>query len=442
MEREPNYIVFGLHAYQPLRFPFLKTLAHLNPSPDGKDWTQIIQQECYLPLLESGVFDRSTFDFYGSLRAQLNLSPEKLLELREVMAKRGVGDPFLHPILPDLNQRDKRVLIRAGRADFIRECGQKPNWFWAPESALDTSTLVEVKRAGYLGVVCAPEQLVRNDGKEVDNQPVRVVLPGGDYILAFPFDRPVSSQIGFGDKSCADQFVQNVILPRLNNLPDSNLLVTWTDAETFGHHYQYGNLFAAYLLFNSLPNNNIHPISLDMALDLSQQQAGSESLTDASLIERTAWSCSHGNLLRWNGECGCAGNNGSWKAPFVNALRKLNREVDRVMDDHLPGWEEGLTADFRRFFDGTGEPKNPQEALLWAKASSLTALTSCGLFFDNPHTSGRLNILFACQATVALEEAGLRTEAEDILNDFDSSLTDIYDLEGRPLSKVLELFRN
>lgn len=438
----PRHVVVGLHAYQPLRLPFLNSLLHLNPSPDGKDWTQIIEQECYIPLLESGVLDQSAFDLYGSLRVQLKLSEDRLFLLKEAMTNQGVGDPFLHPILPDLNQRDKRILIEAGRDDFVKECGQAPNWFWAPESALDTPTLVEIKRAGYQGVVCAPEQLIRNDGKPADNQPVKIILPKGDQILAFPFDRPASSQIGWGDKSCANRFVDNIILPRLTSLPNENSLLIWTDAETFGHHCQFGDLFLKYLLFNSLPERNIHPISLNMALQLAQQQAGLDSFPTAQLIERTAWSCPHGDLKRWNGECGCAGNNGMWKEPFVRALRKVNQQVDALIDDHLPGWEEELTTDFKRFFNGNGAPRSSEEALLMAKVSSLTALTSCGTFFEDPHTSGRLNILFAFQAAVVLEEAGFPAEAGEILTDFDSSLREIYDLEGHSLREVLELFRN
>lgn len=425
MEREQKYLVLGEHFYQPLRKSVLHELAHVQASPDGIDWTDRIKKQCYEPQFKSGILDYAAFDIYGSLRAQLNLSAEQSNKLKESMAQRGVGDSFLHQILPDLNSRDRQILITAGRLDFFQECGRYPDWFWPPETALDIPTLVDIKKAGYQGVICAPEQLSREDGLSADNQPLKISLPENGQILMFPFDRPISSSLAFDDKTNADNFTRDVIIPRVKTLPNSDIFLTWTDGETFGHHDPYGNLFLSYFLVNSLPDQNINPISLAMAIEIIQQKVRLDDLPQAELKERTAWSCPHGDLKRWNGECGCSSQDASWKQPFMQALRTVNQQVDTIIDGQLPSWEPKLQTNFRRFF--TTEPTTSEEYLLMAKASSLAALTSCATFFDDPHTSGRLNILFALQSGVALHNSGLQRQSEALLDNFYSDLNEITD---------------
>jgi hypothetical protein len=436
MQPEQKYIVFGEHLYQPFRKSPLNELANVQASPDGVDWTDLISRQCYLPQLESGVLSRAAFDMYGSLRTQLNLSPEQADHLKQAMAQQGVGDAFLHPIFPDLDQRDRRTLIMAGREDFFHECGHWPEWLWPPETALDTPSLIDIKRAGYQGVICAPEQLVREDGLPTDNQPLIVSLPENERILMFPFDRPISTALAFADITNADQFIQKVILPRIKGLPDTNLYLTWTDGETFGHHVHFGDLFLSYLLANSLPDQHIHPISLAMAMEMIQERIQLGDLPEAKLIERTAWSCPHGDLKRWNGECGCSTRDASWKQPFMQALRVVNQQVTGIIDGSLPDWEAKLQTNFRRFF--TTEPASSDEYLLMAKASSLAALTSCATFFDNPHTSGRLNVLFVLQSVIAMSKSGLRKQSDQLFNDFTSSLDNILDPTGTPLARIVE----
>jgi hypothetical protein len=180
---------------------------------------------------------------------------------------------------------------------------------WSLETALDTATLVDAQQAGYKGVLCAPEQLERIDGRPADNSPVRINLTNNGQIIAFAFDRPISSRLAFGAKDNADKFTYEVILKQLAELLQGDTLLTWTDAETFGHHYKFADLFLHYLLTNSLPSQNIHPVSLTQALELIQL----EDLPEARLRERTAWSCPHGDLVRWNGECPCFQTDASWK---------------------------------------------------------------------------------------------------------------------------------
>jgi len=125
------------------------------------------------------------------------------------------------------------------------------------------------------------------------------------------------------------------------------------------------------------------------------------------LRQRTAWSCPHGDLVRWHGACPCdGGHDGKWKEAFYDGLHQLNRQVNQVVSSELSGnWEGQLADDFAGafYFSGT---QNSELSLLAAKASSLGAVISCGTFFDNPQTSGRINVLMARQALENLHDAG------------------------------------
>ncbi len=433
---ETDLVVIGLHCYQPLRFASHPDLAGINMSPDGINWTQRITKESYKPLFRAGADTKFNLDIFASLRAVL---PESLIKkIKEVMKERGVGDTYLHPILPDTSSRNRRILFAAGRNDFEDQCGRRPEWFWPPETALDTPTLVDAVKAGYKGVICAPEQIIRQDGRPADDTPVRLSLGDGDYILAFPFDRPVSGSLAFGQKNNADTFAEEV-LARLRQLPDSDqqVMLAWTDGETFGHHHPGGVEFLEYLLKNSLPERGMHPISIYQALE----RLILDEIPTAKLIERSAWSCPHGNLARWNGECNCGGNGDmSWKGSFMAALRKVNSKIDQILDSELSDWEETLAEKFRHYLQGEFlEGKStPQDYLLMAKASSLTGLTSCGTFFSEVHVSGNLNILFALQACLCLQSAGLTNQARVIQSEFYRSLEQITDAEGKNFAAIVD----
>ena len=133
------------------------------------------------------------------------------------------------------------------------------------------------------------------------------------------------------------------------------------------------------------------------------------------LIERTAWSCPHGNLARWNGVCPCDGGyNGGWKSHFASAFRGLNNQIDAVLDKELgASWADSLVDNFSQAFYYQGSA-NSELSLLAAKASALGAQISCGTFFSNPNTSGRINVMFARQAIENLRDANYKNLADKL----------------------------
>lgn len=428
-------VVSGEHFYQPPRRASHNRLLEFDTDPQHINWNRIIAKECYVPQLSHGTLALSSFDFYATMRAELGqIAPEEIVHLQEAMRLRGVGDPFLHVLLPDLDDRDKRLLLMAGRSQFQQEAGVTPRWLWVPETALDLASLVAAKQAGYEGVLCAPEQIYTSD--QADNHPIKVRLPDGSEILLLPFDRPFSSSLAFDRKLNADEYAQQVILPRLMNLPMSRPIISWTDGETFGHHSKGGDRFLDYLLKTTLPNLGIAVLGIN---ELTEVWEPSDYLP-GQLRDRTAWSCPHGNLTRWHGACPCDGGfHGGWKGPFSSALQHLNQEVTAQLDNELSAdWPELLSQNFATAFYHSGS-QNSELSLYAAKAAALAAQTSCGTFFDSPQTSGRINLLFARQALEHLRDAQLGPVAAQLQQNLCAELATGRDPHtGLPLDQLFQ----
>lgn len=413
-QKSERYAVLGEHFYQPTRRAAHKRLAEIKTSPDGTDWNKIIAEQCYIPQTQRGTLNHVSFDFFATIRREmLNIAPREASKLIEAMKQRGVGDPFLHVLLPDLSRKDKKILIMAGYLAFMAETGQAPQWFWPPETALDTETLQVLAEVGYQGVLCAPEQ-IDGIGGEADSRPVEIKLAGGKKIVALPFDRPFSSALAFNDKSNADEYTQNTILPRIMRLPKSQPLVGWTDGETFGHHAKYADKFLHHLAATSLPSAGVAMLGLNEIKEVWNARDYAQGV----LRNRTAWSCPHGDLVRWHGACPCdGGHHGGWKGHFYSALHRLNKSMDAILDQELGrGWEDKLAENFVQAFYYGGSA-NTELSLLAAKASALGAVISCGTFFESPGTSGRINLLMARQAIENLRDAGYGPLADKLFAD-------------------------
>lgn len=414
-----RWAVVGEHFYNPTRKATHSRLQDKPTASDGIDWNKIIAEQCYIPQTQRGTLNHVSFDFFATMRREmLTIAPKEANKLKESMKSRGVGDPFLHVLLPDLNRQDKTILIKAGYLAFQAETGVPPKWFWPPETALDDATLQVLAEVGYQGVLCAPEQ-IDGVGGEADNRPVTLKLDKGRSLIALPFDRPFSSSLAFNSKANADDYTRDTILPRIMRLPKSQPLIGWTDGETFGHHAKFADLFLHHLVATSLPTAGVAILGLNEIKDVWQ----ASDYTPGALRQRTAWSCPHGDLVRWHGACPCdEGKHGGWKGQFYEAVHLLNRRISEVLNDELgQGWPEKLAQNFSQAFYYTGSA-NSELSLLAAKASALGAVISCGTFFKSPGTSGRINLLMARQALENLSDAGHKKLAERLQQDLLASL--------------------
>ncbi|MDE2588476.1 MAG: hypothetical protein KGL95_02265, partial [Patescibacteria group bacterium] len=270
--REGRYgVSLGLHIYQPKRGGDHELMRGISTDPLGADWNGIAIEQCYSKLAAGGGLQN--FDLYGTLRTEIaRRDPETSRLMHEAMQVNGIGDSFLHNILPHMDNEDKKTLIEAGKAQYIRDVGKSPTVFWGAESAYDMATLEILADNGYEAFICAPEQIIQVDGEASDNRPTHIMLSKGRSIMALPFDRPVSSALGWdteGRKN-ADRFVETYIIPALDrnearkarrgdNMP--NVMIAYTDGETFGLHDKFGHLFVIYLGKEALEKRDIDPVS-------------------------------------------------------------------------------------------------------------------------------------------------------------------------------------
>jgi len=429
-------IVVGLHFYQPPREAFHPSLAHISTDPEKRNWTSIIEKQCYEPLALEGTLDKVSFDIYQSLLLQLEkLDPQTAAIYQKSMKENGVGEAFIHPILPDLSHSDKQIVISAGVQRFREITGLNPKTFWPPETAIDTETLEVLAANEYASFVCAPEQIIQQDGSGSDNKPTLINLPDGRRIIALPFDRSISTHLAFDPKNNADQFTEKFIKPQNSSLSANQVTIAWTDAETFGHHYPQADKFLNYLLDTSLPSIGLYPVSVN------NLQLDSAKLPQGKIVERSAWSCSHGNLLRWIGNCDCSnGYDSSWKTPFYSTMAYLNQEVSQILQDQIGDhYPEMVAASFYEHFTHPEAINDPQKALISAKISSLVARTSCATFFSEPNVSGKINLLYAYQSLLYLQESGLILKAAQLYASFMEKLAQVhYPYTGETALSTLE----
>jgi hypothetical protein len=409
-------ILLHTHIYQPPRTVSHHLFKDIHTDPEHRDWTAIIDRECYQPLAEKGIFELISFDINGVLLAELErLNSPSLKKLTQNSRDNMVGTSYIHPILPDLSDSEKRIVIGAGLKRFQKDHhGHKPSVFWPPETAMDTKTAAILTEFDYKAFMCAPWQIKLPDGRPADNIPVRLNLPNGKSIIAIPFDRSYSAGLGFHDKSNAYTFVDHLVTPSFNDVPGQQLIGA-TDGETFGHHWKFGDHFLESLLKHALPSRGFRPIH--------SGQVDITDLPEAQLVERSAWSCHCGDLKRWSNHCACTGPDNSWKSNYYHTFKQLTAGIEKIARQELGGnYVNSMINHFETGFQNPGPSRStPKESVLSAYVMALVGRTSCATFFDNPHTSGLINLLFGLVAIQHLKDAGLnrpgaKLEAEYMAN--------------------------
>lgn len=406
------------HALQPQRRLYHRELASAKLDPKGEDWMEKTTQECYKPLalVQKDLDPRLglSLDVYGILRMQIK-DGQVRREIRESLKANGMGDSFIHPILPFLEDDDKRVLIKAGLRALSKE-GIKPKIFWAPESALDNKTVDVVKECGYQGILLSPVQVRRADGGNTDNYPM--VLPNG--LIAIPFDSKVHSEVSFEDISNADRFVRNIVVPQAEKSP-LGLVIAHTDLETFGHHRPWANLFLDYLLKNSLKENGFEVISINELFDrlISEKY----NFPKGELIENRSWSCNHG-IERWKRNCDCCGSSdGVWKGDFLDTFSWLNSTVKKIVRRELGGDGKKVESAVAEKFEDLltnpgGSASDKDKSMCSADVARRHVYQSCSTFHANPSTAGWGSVGFGLEAIEHLHDAGLTKEASELRDSY------------------------
>ncbi|MDR1045969.1 MAG: DUF3536 domain-containing protein [Candidatus Adiutrix sp.] len=457
-----RYLVIHGHFYQPPREnPWILAVEPQVSAAPYADWNRRIDRECYAPNSCSRLLDGQgriarlvnnyeylSFNFGPTLLSWMEKAdPEtyaRLLEAdRQAAARRGGHGPALaqvynHLIMPLATARDRWTQIRWGLADFESRFGRRPEGLWLAETAVDLETLKMLARAGLKFTILAQGQAaaVRPladraarppavgpagpgsawqdvSGARIDpREPYRVFWGGGetDYLDVFFYDGPVSRAIAF------EQLLRdgNSLLGRIEQAfgearPDGGprLVNLATDGESYGHHFQFGDMALAWL-FNHLEEKAGEEEAIQLT-NYGQYLEFCPPRQEAAICENTSWSCAHG-LERWRSDCGCrtGGGGGAWNQKWRRPLRdglnwlrdrlaelfektggRLLRDPWAARDDYvrllLARYDDGRRAAFLKTWQK--EELSPGEtatvlALMESQLMSLYMFTSCGWFFD------------------------------------------------------------
>jgi alpha-amylase/alpha-mannosidase (GH57 family) len=451
------------HFYQPPREnPWLEAVETQDTAFPWHDWNERITAECYEPNATARVLDERdrilriannyasiSFNFGPTLLSWLHASaPETyaaVLEADRLSRERysghgcAIAQAYNHVILPLASDRDKRTQVHWGLRDFEHRFGRKPEGMWLPETAVDVASLEALAAEGIAFTILEPHQAARTrpiatphaewheaHGRIDPTMPYHCPLPSGRSITIFFYDGPISRAVAFeqllarGENLAhrlAGAFTDHRRHPQLVNIA--------TDGETYGHHHRHGEMALAYAL------QLIEEQQLASLTNYGEHLASHPPTHEVQIVERTAWSCSHG-VERWRSDCGCntgssAGWNQQWRGPLRAALDWLRDETDavferegaRLLRDPWAAREEyiGVILErsedcVERFLARHALPEAGITAvleLLEMQRYGMLMYTSCGWFFSEVSGIETVQVLhYAARVIQLAERAGGR----------------------------------
>jgi hypothetical protein len=330
------------HFYQP---PREDPLTGIIPQETGaapyNNWNERILDECYLPNARLNNFSKISFNVGPTLFTWLqNQDPETYQQIldqdRINYQKHGVGNAiaqaYNHTILPLASSSDKIIQTLWGIADFKHRFGHAPSGMWLPETAVDYEVLSVLARQGIEYTILAPWQA---EAEALDtSEPYQVLLPGGDSIVVFFYNRELSTRISFSPEATNDagwfatmELAPSYVDSKENQSRDQFVLVA-SDGELYGHHQPHREKFLSHLLNGSGLTSGISSTYPGLWL---KTHPASRSIR---IRERTSWSCHHG-VARWSGECACTPRDGRWKGHLRQAMNQLAASLDSLYFDFM-----------------------------------------------------------------------------------------------------------
>ncbi len=329
-------VVHG-HFYQPSRIdPFSGTVPVDGTSAPAHDWTARVSAESYRPNADVGNLGHISWDLGPTLASWLrdHDQPAYAGFVAGDAGVHGMAQPFNHAILPLASAHDRRTEIRWGLRDFELRFGRPAVGMWLPETAVDLPTLRLLAEAGVRHTILAPWQVAVAHPET--RRPYRVELGGGHHLIVALYDGGLSGSVSFdpAETADADRFARERLMPRFlaDPLPDDErpLILIATDGELYGHHQPFREFFLRRLV-QPRPDGSGHGFDVSPLSEALREPPG-RPFRATRVAERTSWSCHHG-VLRWSGECPCAGD-ATWKAPLRAALERLAGGIDS-QTEHL-----------------------------------------------------------------------------------------------------------
>jgi alpha-amylase/alpha-mannosidase (GH57 family) len=427
------------HFYQPPREnPWLEAVEMQDSANPYHDWNERITAECYAPNARARLLDgdgriekivsnysRMSFNFGPTV---LSWMKEKMPEIhgaivdadkksRERFSGHGsaLAQNYNHMILPLANARDKHTQILWGIRDFESRFGRKPEGMWLAETAADDETLDVLAEHGIKFTILSPFQAARvrpleensewqdASGAKVDpSRPYLVKLKSGRSIAVFFYDAPIAQAVAFEKLLVNGEKFSERLLGAFDDARGHDQLVhIATDGESYGHHFQFGDMALAFAL---------HRIEKSDFAKLTVYGEFLEKFPpthEAEIHQGSAWSCPHG-VGRWKEDCGCnsgghGGWNQKWRAPLRQALDWLRDKLApvyetkagavlkdpwRARDEYISIILDRSPENLAKFFaqHATRDLNEAEQItvlrLLEMQRHAMLMFTSCGWFFD------------------------------------------------------------
>ena len=463
-----KFICVHGHFYQPPREnPWLEAVELQDSAFPYHDWNERISAECYAPNALARLLDgdgrianiqsnyaRISFNFGPTLLSWLK---EKQPEIHSVIVDAdkqsrerfsghgsALAQVYNHMIMPLANARDKQTQVIWGIRDFESRFGHPPEGMWLAEAAADVESLDVLAQHGIKFTILSPYQASRvrpleedaewqdvNGGRVDPTMPYLVKLPDGRSIVVFFYDAPVSKAVAFEKLLASGEKFSGRLFEAFDDSRSHDQLVhIATDGESYGHHFQYGDMALAYALHQIESSKDVRLTVYGEFLELHPPTH------EAEIHGASSWSCSHG-VERWKSDCGCnSGGHGGWNQKWRTPLRdamdflrdklavfyeqtaaKYLKEPWSARDEYilviLNRSPENISKFFlkhaRRSSDEAGQITAIR--LLEMQRHALLMFTSCGWFFDE--ISGIEPVQVIQYAARALQLAG-ELGAEDL----------------------------
>jgi alpha-amylase/alpha-mannosidase (GH57 family) len=435
---EKSICIHG-HFYQPPREnPWLETVEMQGSASPYHDWNERITAECYAPNARARLLDgegriekiasnysRMSFNFGPTV---LSWMKEKMPDIHEAIVDAdkqsrarfsghgsALAQVYNHMILPLANPRDKHTQVIWGIRDFEARFGRTPEGMWLAETAADNETLEVLAEHGIKFTILSPFQAARvrplaensewqdANGAKVDpSMPYLLKLKSGRSIVVFFYDAPIAQAVAFEKLLVNGEKFAGRLLGAFDDARGHDQLVhIATDGESYGHHFQFGDMALAFAL-HQIEKSDFAKLTI-YAEFLEKHPPTHE----AEIHQPSAWSCPHG-VGRWKEDCGCnSGGHGGWiqqwRAPLRQAMDWLRDKLAPLYetkakeflkdpwlarDDYISVILDRSPENVSKFFaqHATRELNEGEQVaalrLLEMQRHAMLMFTSCGWFFD------------------------------------------------------------
>ncbi len=433
-----KYICIHGHFYQPPREnPWLEAVELQSSAEPYHDWNERICFECYAPNARARLLDgegridrivsnysRMSFNFGPTLLSWMKDKQPEIHEAivnadkksRERFSGHGsaLAQAYNHVIMPLANDRDKQTQVIWGVRDFESRFSRKPEGMWLPECAADNATLDVLAQHGIKFTILSPYQAARMrplegntewqdvNGAKIDPTiPYLVKLPEGRSIVVFFYDAPVSQAVAFEKLLTNGEMFAGRLLNAIDEGRQHDQIVhIATDGESYGHHFQYGDMALAYALHQIEKSDKA---KLTIYAEFLEKHPPTN---EVEIHQPSAWSCSHG-VERWRSDCGCCAGghdwNQQWRTPLRDAMNELSeklaafyeikakeylKEPWKARDDYIAVILDRSNEKIAEFF-GQHKARELSDVdrvcalrLLEMQRHAMLMFTSCGWFFD------------------------------------------------------------